>query len=189
MFAHPYDMTVKCRYAFGKITHILNSERKMNMNDKNELLVVGKNIKLLRQTRKMTRATLVRKSKYDRQDMKNLEEGEQDIRLNTLVKIAKVLDVEVPLLLSRRFRVEIDSPFKDVDYMMIFTSNVYRIIRNSSSKTEADMAEQTGIDPTTLSRILNQGIESPRLSTLFMIAEYLEVTLESLFSRRGGESI
>lgn len=156
------------------------------MTEKEIQMIVGNNIKNLRETKKKSKASLVKEIEYDRQDLKNLEDGAQDIKLNTLIAIAKNLDVDLTLLFSRDFRTERVTPYVDDDFMMVFSNNTYRIIHNSSDKTEADMAEKIGVDATTISRILTHQIQYPRLSTLFYISEYLEVSLEIMFRRQGG---
>lgn len=156
------------------------------MTEKEMQMIVGNNIKNLRETKKKSKASLVKEIEYDRQDLKNLEDGAQDIKLNTLIAIAKNLDVDLTLLFSRDFRTERVTPYVDDDFMMVFSNNTYRIIHNSPDKTEADMAEKIGVDATTISRILTHQIQYPRLSTLFYISEYLEVSLEIMFRRQGG---
>lgn len=156
------------------------------MTEKEMQMIVGNNIKNLREIKKKSKASLVKEIEYDRQDLKNLEDGAQDIKLNTLIAIAKNLDVDLTLLFSRDFRTERVTPYVDDDFMMVFSNNTYRIIHNSPDKTEADMAEKIGVDATTISRILTHQIQYPRLSTLFYISEYLEVSLEIMFRRQGG---
>ena len=69
----------------------------------------------------------------------------------------------------------------------IIRGNLRRRIADSGYPSIERFAHENGIDKTTLSRILS-GQREPKISTLFKIAESLNLTLNDLYLESGGKT-
>ena len=110
----------------------MNSQDEM-FNAKEYLIVLGQNVRMMREKRKLSIAKLAELSYYDRICLAKLERGEQNIKLVTVVKLARVLNVSFPSLFSRNFETMISgieyegvNGFHEDDYLMIFIENFKR---------------------------------------------------------------
>lgn len=57
-------------------------------------------------------------------------------------------------------------------------ANIKQLIKNSQYKTQEEFAYQFGTDVRTVSRWVNQGIDS--IDTISQIADFFDVTVESI---------
>ncbi len=160
-----------------------------NYNCKEILQVFGQNIRFAREKRNYTIKDLALKAKYNRIDLSKIEYGEKDIQLSTAIKLAKAIDVPLPDLFSRNYVnlyeqiPEQDRPdFKEDDFLLVFSTNVRTILR-SLFRNEVSFYSEIGMDPATVSRILNQRIQDPRISTLEAITKSISKSLPELLSR------
>ena len=145
--------------------------------NKEILKVFGSNISLARKTRNWSLMDLAIKADYSRIYLKKVECGEKDIQLDTAIKLARALDVSFPKLFQRRESGRLieegavdNEKFQEDDYLLIFSENVKAELRRKR-KNQYSLYSQAGIDPSTLSRILNMKVKSPRISTLTVIAD------------------
>ena len=72
--------------------------------------------------------------------------------------------------------------FKEDDFLLVFSTNVRATLR-SLFRNEVSFYSEIGMDPATISRILNQKIKDPRISTLEAISLSISKSLPELFSR------
>ncbi len=152
--------------------------------------VFGENIRAIREKKNLSLLQLEDISKYDNNLITLLENGEKDITLNTAVRIAKALDVYFPYMLSRNFKVVIETmdietipKFVDDNYQLVFTDNVKRhLMQNSLSKMYlANIAE---LEPTTL-RSLFAGRKVPLFLTIEKISNAISTDVSELFIRHN----
>ena len=150
------------------------------MDEKNMLIVLGNNLKRARENASMSKSQLVQLSSYNRQDLAKLEAGQQDAKLSTIVKLAKCLNVSLPLLFSRTFT-SIAEPYIQDNYLLVFTENISKRINNGF--TGIEICRMTTLDTGTLCRIMHHTIKDSRISTLFLIANSVGIELETAFKR------
>ena len=160
-----------------------------NYNNKEILQVFGQNIRFAREKRNFTIKDLAQKAKYSRINLSKIEYGEKDIQLNTVIKLARAIDIPLPDLFSRNY-VDLYEQipeqdrlgFKEDDFLLVFSTNVRATLR-SLFRNEVSFYSEIGMDPATISRILNQKIKDPRISTLEAISLSISKSLPELFSR------
>lgn len=160
-----------------------------NYNKREILQVFGQNIRFAREKRNYRIKDLACAAKYSRIDLSKVEYGEKDIQLSTVVKIARALDVPLPDLFSRNYISFYEQTpkqdklgFQNDNFLLVFSSNV-RAALDASNRNEISIYSEIGMDPATISRILNQRIEDPRISSLDAIANSISKNLCDLFSR------
>lgn len=141
----------------------------------------GDNIRFLRIRQNMTIKDWAKFLNYDRNRLAELEQGFQDIKLNTALKIAKTVDKDFSMLFSNSFKDDFNicqnKKFIDKNYMEIFKKNSYKAINEINlKKCDIDDAKRE-----TISRILNGHVENPHIKTLSNIADKLQVSLSKLF--------
>lgn len=166
-----------------------------NYNCKEVLQVFGQNIHFTREKRNYKIQDLSKRANYSRIDLSKIEYGEKDIQLSTAIKLAKALDVPFPDLFSRNYITSYQQTslyeklgFQDTDYLLVFSTNV-RAVFALLYKNENSIYPQIGMDPSTISRILNLRVKDPRISTLEAIAECVSKSLYDLFSRTNERSV
>lgn len=165
-----------------------------NYSSKEILQVFGQNIRFAREKRTYSLQNLAIKAKYSRIDLSKIEYGEKDIQLSTAIKLAKAMDISLPDLFSRNYISSYEQipesdrlGFQSDDYLLVFATNV-RTVLNSLYRNEASLYSEIGMDPATVSRILNQKVKDPRISTLEAIAKSISKNLYELFSRTNERS-
>ena len=62
--------------------------------------IIGENIKILRQGKKISQENLAGIAEIDRRYIQSIEKGKRNISLNTLYKISKALDVKMSEILE-----------------------------------------------------------------------------------------
>lgn len=152
-----------------------------------ETIVFGNNVNKVREQRGLSIKQVAEVVGYDRGCWSKMEKGEQDIELCTAMKIAKTLNVYLPLLFYREFpRLNDDSirGYAEEDYLMIFVSNVKRILEKSNRK-QVYIYTVTGMDESNINKILNERNNNPRLSTLVQIANGLQQDIDFMLRRNG----
>lgn len=155
---------------------------KSNMSD---LEVIGRNLEFERLRTNMTRKDFAKLIKYDRGSYSKLAKNKnQDIELDSLVKIARSLDIDLAILLSRSYiddykerKVE-ESHFVEHDYQILLADNL------RAALNERGLCQEIGTNRETVNRLINYHIKNPRISTISMIAAELSMSLSSLF--KGG---
>lgn len=153
-----------------------------------ELITFGNNVKQLRTKRGLSIKKAAESIQYDRGCWSRMEKGQQDIEMTTVVKIAKMLDVYLPLLFSRNSfgsnGNEMVRGFVNEDYLMIFASNVRRILEKLNKK-QVYIYAVTGMDESNVNRILCERSTNPQVSTLAKISTELKQDMAFMLSRNG----
>lgn len=149
----------------------------------NEIALLGRNVKCIREYRNMSLSELAKLSNYDRQALSNLESGEQNIGLKRLITISCSLDIDFPLLFSECILNNINEPFKDDNYFLIFTDNI-QVLLDKKYQYQNSIYPITGMDPSYFNRIINHHIV-PNLKTVIKIANFFQTDLTNLFTRGG----
>lgn len=152
---------------------------KTNMSD---LEVVGRNLEFERLRLNMTIKEFSYRISYDRGAYSKLAKHKnQDLELDTLVRIASNLDIELSLLLSRSYiddyklRKDKECKYVERDYLLLLIDNL---------KTTLDingMCQDVGTNRETVNRIINYHVRNPRISTLSAIACDLKISLSNFF--------
>ena len=144
--------------------------------------IFGSNLQALREDKNLRYEAFGELIQYDRNTLSCLEGGFQNIQLQTAIRIAKNLDKDLAMLFSRSFRDDEkrcqSKKYSDMDYLSIFRENVTkRLVINQMTVT--DISEE---HRETVSRILNGHVTNPRIGTLSLIAQSLEVPLCTLLT-------
>lgn len=147
------------------------------------VFIFGQNIKKAREKENITIIELAQRAGYNRFDLSTLESGEHDLSLKTAVNIAKALDRDFPLLLSRNFKVDGGDHFVEKDYFTLFVENV-RFILQAKNKFQYSISSLTGIEPENINRILKKHVV-PKVGTLARFAHAFEIELMELFTIKG----
>lgn len=151
------------------------------------LLHFGNNIRILREDMNLSISEFAKAANYNRKGLSKLELGEQDIKLDTAMRIAKFVNRDFSYLFEDDFQLSGRDTVKDyyieTDYYSIFVENYKKKLSN---KTQEYVADLLGIYPENFSRVLNKKV-TPQISTLDRMADGIDETLASLFRRVGGE--
>ena len=149
-----------------------------------ELKVLGKNIASIRESKKLSLVEMATLLEYNRNSLSKLEYGEQDIRFNTLKKIAQKLDVSIPFLFSRNFidyeELRENTYFNNENFIGIFSKNVYEVL-----KKDALIQATIGVDAETTNRILRGATQNPRVITLIKISEDINRSMNYLLTEHS----
>ena len=112
-----------------------------------------------------------------------MELGEQDIKLDTAMRIARFVNRDFPCLFTDDFQLSGKDYYIENDYYSIFVENYKKKLFN---KTQEYVADSIGIYSENFCRVLNKKV-TPQISTLDRMADGIDETLASLFRRVGGE--
>ena len=159
-------------------------------NPKGALIVFGQNIKKVREAKGIKIKEVAQLAGYDRECLSRLEYGEQNIKVQTAIKLARALNISFPALFSRNFmdgnrenpEIQIQNPFVADDFLKIFVENFQKILR-SNGQTQMTIVEVTGVSNTTVSKIVTGKYKNPTLETLNAMAYTTKTDLYSLFAR------
>lgn len=180
-------MMVINQFASGVMSYYKFEEEHFMCNIFPETIVFGNNVNKIREQRGLRIKQITEIVGYDRGCWSKMEKGEQDIELSTVVKIAKTLDVYLPLLFSRDFSCLDDESIRgyvEEDYLMIFASNVKRTLEKLNKK-QVYIYAVTGMDESNINKILKEKNNNPQISTLVQIANGLQQDMASMFRRNG----
>lgn len=154
------------------------------------LYILGKNIKAFREQEGKSCKTFAKDIAYPRLDLANLEYGEKDIQLRTVIKIAERLDVPLPYLLSDIFiseyltmNIERRPRYTEDDFLLVFSQNVKECLRTRGA--QAALCEAVEMDASNVSKILNCKLKNPCIATLDALAGGVRKELSRLLSRTG----
>lgn len=149
--------------------------------------VVEENIRKLVAIRNYTQQDIADKSGISRQTINLIisSKSESNPEMYTLIKIAEVLDIEFSQLFIRGIEDYkcFDKKIDLQEYMNIFVQNIKIKLHG---KKRNILSGDPGIQPSTISELLNGNSNNPEFSTVYAISEQLNIKLEVLF-RRGGK--
>jgi len=158
-------------------------------NTSETLAVFGTNIRKAREMQRLTISELAHKAKYCRGYLSSVEYGEQNLRYEKAVGLARALDVLFPALFSRNFiKSDTDEdggflePFREDEFLFVFVENYKRELMAKNLK-QTDIHNATGKDQVVINRILNQRNRNPTITTLAALASVTGSGLHSLFLR------
>lgn len=161
----------------------MQKEDKFNAGD--TLIVFGTNIRKAREMQNLTISELADRAKYYRGCLSSVEYGEQNLRYEKAVGLARVLDVPFPALFSRNFMNEdcnFSEPFQEDKFLLVFVENYKRELMAKNLK-QTNVHNATGHDRVVVNRILNQKNCNPTITTLAALASVTGSELYSLFLR------
>lgn len=148
------------------------------------LRVLGSNLRAGRLQRGMTLLQLAACSGYDREELSSLEDGAHDLRFESALSLCRALNLELPAVCGRFFQEQPEKkPFSEADLLPIFAANVRRVLSQKGLR-QAALQARVGLDPSTVSKLLNGRLKNPRMTTLYRIARSVECELENLMRRR-----
>lgn len=163
-------------------------------NPKSVLIVFGENIKKVREAKGIKIKEVASLSHYDRNCLSKLEYGEQNIKIQTAIKIAKALDISFPVLFSRNFmngdkehpELQVGNVFVDDDFLKVFVENFRKSLKENAG-TQMTVVETTGVPNAAVSKIVRGKYTNPTLVTLNGMAYATKTDLYSLFVRTYSE--
>jgi transcriptional regulator with XRE-family HTH domain len=165
----------------------VRKEDKFNVSD--TLIVFGTNIRKVREMRNLTISELADRAKYYRGCLSSVEYGEQNLRYEKAVGLARALDVSFPALFSRNFINDVanencnfSGSFQEDKFLLIFVENYKRELMDKNLK-QINVHNATGQDRVVINRILKQKNGNPTIRTLAALASVTGSELYSLFSR------
>lgn len=157
------------------------------------LLIFGSNIKKSREMRGYSISDLATSIEYDRGCLSALEHGEQNIKYQTALKLARELNVSFPALFSRNYSSEIiindinfSGDFIEDDYLLVFIENFLKIMKSKQIK-QIEIYGATDVQTAIISRIVNQKAINPTIRTLYAMAYTAGTEMYSLFLRNSRE--
>lgn len=150
-----------------------------------DLSFLGENIRMARVYRNITQEELCKNCGYQRSSLSRLENNDLDITFQSMVKLAKALDVNIIELFSRNFRNQKFSSYIEDNFLLVFCENVNKILVRKN-KYQESLFTTTGLFPSTISEILSQKV-NPKISSMQKIATALETTIGDLLVRNGGQ--
>lgn len=162
-----------------------------NFKKEEILLVFGQNIKKAREFKKMRICQLALLANYDRIRLAKIEQGTQNIKLNTAVKLAKALDVPLAVLFSRNFMslsedggLWIDAGYLEDEHLLVFIENFKRGIIEAR-RPQMSVYMETGMSESLVSRIMKGDNTNPTIITLSALAYAAKKDLSVLFVRNS----
>lgn len=150
------------------------TDKKENESSSEELTEIGRNIQTFCKIRKMSKEELSKKAGICQKTLDNIIWGRTVARADTLVKIAKALDIRVADL-----RNEKGTNISDAKANSIL-EKIKRFC-NSKNITQLEFARDSGISLTAMNNIDNDKVKT-RKSTLECIAKTMGITAEELIS-------
>lgn len=157
------------------------------------LIVFGSNIKKAREMQGYSISDLATSIKYDRGCLSALEYGEQNIKYQTALKLARKLNVPFPVLFSRNYpniltsgNIKFSGNFIEDDYLLVFIENFQRIMKSKQIK-QIEIYGATNVQTAMISRIINHKVLNPTIKTLYSMAYTIDVEMYNLFLRNVRE--
>lgn len=148
--------------------------------------LLGNNLKAIREKKNMSIRDFAKYIKYDRNCLGYVENGLHDIKLETVIGIAEILNKDVAALFDRSFKDDEElwkQGFKPDDYITIFSDNALRIFsRQHKGKKNFDYAK-AGAERETMSRLINGRVKTANVKTLDAVAHILEVPVSKLLTK------
>ena len=149
--------------------------------------VFGSNVQKARLARKMSVNSLAVKTGYDRGCLAKLEDGLQNLKYKTAVRLAEALDVPFPLLFSRSFMdqdqgLEEIGPYQKDDHLLVFRENVIGQL-NKYRMPQLTVTDLTGLSEQMVSRFLCGKTNNPTLTTLYSLSYAISDEMHLLFCR------
>lgn len=149
-----------------------------------DIETLGRNLMLLKETKNMTYEQFSNLIHYDRNNLSSLRYGYPDIKLNTVARIAKRLNIDIGTLFSRSFiddkEYYLDAyPYVEVAHIAIFREHVKDLLERRQMK-QIEICDE---NHESVSRILCGHVNNPRISSLSSIAAKLNVNLSELLSQ------
>lgn len=143
--------------------------------------ILGENLQYLREKEFMSLDVFSNMISYNRNNLSELEQGYQNIKLSTAVKIAKILDKDVAMLFDISFRDDSEicqsKVFVERDYMKVFYENARKIIEEERiSRRDICVSDHRE----KVSRILHGHCSDATIKTLDEIATGVAVPLSKL---------
>jgi transcriptional regulator with XRE-family HTH domain len=143
--------------------------------------ILGENLQYLREKENLNRDVFAKLISYNRNTLSELEQGYQNIKLSTTVRIAKKLNKDVAMLFDISFKDDAEmcqnKEFIEGDYMKFFTQNAAKLIEQKhiarTDISESDHREK-------VSRILHGHCNDATIKTLDEIARGLATPLSKL---------
>lgn len=155
------------------------------------LVVLGHNIRITRERNGYGISELATQIGYDRNCLSAVEYGEQNLEYDTVLKIARVLNVPFPTLFSRNYQNSFEkrddgfsTDFIEDDYLLVFIENYLREMK-SHQLNHVEVYAAADIRPETVSRIINKKIQNPTIKTLYAMAYTTGIDMNNLFSRKA----
>lgn len=161
-----------------------------DVDEKSQRQKLGENISMLRKLRKMRLCELATEVKYNRNSLSSLEYGESNPQYQTLLSIAKKLNVDFPLLFDENLaqiltiQESVFYPaFRQEDFLLVFAENCTEQMQRKEI-SYMDVYILSGTAEATISKLLNHKVNNPTWSTLYSLAFACEMTVGDLFVRR-----
>ena len=155
-------------------------------DDSDVLKIFGNNIRSARQKRRLTIRQLAKSANCSRDGLSLIENGERNLSFATAKKIARALDIALPILVSRNFITHADesvgNKFTDDDFILIFAENIKKRIMQEGME-QRYLYIDTNIPEGNISRILRGKNKNPRLKTLDILSKAIQTELTDLFTR------
>lgn len=153
------------------------------------LKILGQNLKKARDYHQYSIKEVAGLVSYDRHCLSSLERGEKSVKINTVIKLAKALDVSLPGLFSRNFHIQkqkeyscFSGAFMPDQYMIVYVENLKNIL-NKTNHFQYSIYSTSGIDASIISKIITGKYENPTVSTLTKIANSIHMELSYMFIR------
>ncbi len=161
-----------------------------DIDEKSQKKILGENISILRKLNKMRLCELATEVKYNRNSLSSLEYGDGNPQYQTLLSIAKKLNIDFTLLFADNLaqiltmQESVFYPaFRQEDFLLVFSENCTEQMQQKGI-SYMDVYISSGTAEATVSKLLNHKRNNPTWSTLYSLASACEMTVGDLFLRR-----
>ncbi len=148
--------------------------------------LLGNNLKAIRKKQNKSIRDFAKYIQYDRNCLGYVEDGLHDMKLETVLHIAEILNKDVSALFDRSFKDDEslwEKDFKQDDYITIFSENASRIFsRQHKGRKQFNYAE-SGVERETISRLINGQVQTANVKTLDAVATILDVPVSKLLTK------
>ncbi len=148
--------------------------------------LLGNNLKFIRNKQNMSIRDFAKYIKYDRNCLGYVECGLHDMKLETVIRIAEILNKDVASLFDRSFQDDRslwEKGFKPDDYITIFSENASRIFSRQHKGKKHFNYSESGVERETISRLINGQVHTANIKTLDAVANILNVPVSKLLSK------
>lgn len=155
-------------------------------NEISSVELLGHNLKAIREKKNMSIRDFAKYIEYDRNCLGYVENGLHDIKLETVIRIAKILDKDVAALFDRSFTDDKylwEKGFVKEDYISIFSANASLVFTRMQKRKEYFNYAEIGIERETISRLINGHLKKVNVKTLDAVSQMIDVPVSKLLSK------
>lgn len=159
----------------------------MKENSFSELVIFGENLAYIARCNHFTTyKDFANYIGYDRETLGKIYNGEQNIKLNTAIKIARKTGYSLSSLFNNSFQDDSEyrerNVYQQTNELAIFLETATCIMRKKNI-SQSEICSTTGIDKADLSNLFNGKTKNPTLHRLLKISNVLQISLSNMLGK------